>query len=43
LFGINGRGAVKTATELLGRSWKMRQESRSPRYTTCWEELLEVK
>ena len=38
-----GRGAVKTATELLGQSWHMRQELRSPRYTTCWEELLEVK
>ena len=38
-----GRGAVKTATELLGKSWHMRQELRSPRYTTCWEELLEVK
>jgi len=37
-----GRGAVKTATELLGESWHMRQELRSPRYTTCWEELLEV-
>ena len=37
-----GRGAVKTATELLGKSWHMRQELRSPRYTTCWEELLEV-
>ena len=38
-----GRGAVKTATELLGKSWHMRQELRSPRYTTCWEELLEVQ
>ena len=38
-----GRGAVKTATELLGQSWHMRQELRSPRYTTCWEELLEVQ
>ena len=37
-----GRGAVKTATELLGKSWHMRQTLRSPRYTTCWEELLEV-
>ncbi|MBL0229725.1 MAG: DUF4113 domain-containing protein [Moraxellaceae bacterium] len=29
-----GREAVKTATELLGKSWHMRQELRSPRYTT---------
>jgi DNA polymerase V len=37
-----GRGAVKTVTELLGKSWQMRQELRSPRYTTYWEKLLEV-
>jgi DNA polymerase V len=24
------------------RSWQMRQERRSPRYTTHWHELLEV-
>ncbi|HRQ50774.1 MAG TPA: DUF4113 domain-containing protein, partial [Agriterribacter sp.] len=25
------------------KNWKMRQELRSPRYTTRWKELLEVK
>lgn len=34
-----GRGTVKAATELLGSRWQMKQELRSPRYTTCWAEL----
>jgi Domain of unknown function (DUF4113) len=25
------------------RSWKMRQERLSPRYTTRWQEILEVR
>ncbi len=25
------------------RDWKMRQELRSPRYTTRWDELFEIK
>lgn len=37
-----GRGTVKAATELLGSRWQMKQELRSPRYTTCWEELRVV-
>lgn len=37
-----GRGTVKTATELLGTRWMMRQELRSPRYTTSWSELPTV-
>lgn len=40
--GQYGRGAVKTATELMGTRWKMKQALRSPRYTTCWEEVAEV-
>jgi DNA polymerase V len=23
----------------LGRSWTMQQDGRTPRYTTCWDEL----
>jgi len=34
---------VKFATSGTKRDWKMRQELRSPRYTTRWEELFEVK
>jgi DNA polymerase V len=34
---------LKFATSGLARNWKMRQELRSKRYTTRWEELYEVK
>ncbi|QJB56339.1 Y-family DNA polymerase [Pseudodesulfovibrio sp. zrk46] len=39
-----GRDTVKFAASGLGNGpWKMRREMRSPRYTTVWEELMEVK
>ena len=34
---------LKFAAAGLSKDWKMRQELRSPRYTTRWEELFEVK
>ena len=34
---------VKFAAAGITKNWKMRQEMRSPRYTTRWEELREVK
>lgn len=34
---------VKFASSGLKRNWKMRQEYHSPRYTTRWEELYEVR
>jgi len=34
---------VKFASSGLNRDWKMRREFRSPRYTSRWEELREVK
>jgi len=34
---------LKFASSGTTRNWKMRQELRSPRYTTRWEELYEVK
>jgi DNA polymerase V len=34
---------IKFAASGTERDWKMRQELRSPRYTTRWEELFEVK
>ena len=34
---------LKFAASGTTRNWKMRQELRSPRYTTRWEELFEVK
>lgn len=34
---------IKFASSGTKRDWKMRQELRSPRYTTRWDELYEVK
>jgi len=34
---------VKFASTGIKRNWKMRQEFHSPRYTTRWEELYEVR
>lgn len=34
---------LKFASSGTTRNWKMRQELRSPRYTTRWEELYEIK
>ncbi|SFZ94426.1 DNA polymerase V [Flaviramulus basaltis] len=38
-----GKTKVKLASQDLGRTWKMRQEKLSQRYTTNWNELLEVE
>ena len=43
--GINrefGRRTIQYAAEGLKTPWAARCDSRSPRFTTCWEELLEV-
>lgn len=37
-----GRGSLQYAAEGLGRPWRMRQLRKSPRYTTCWDEIPEV-
>lgn len=41
-----GRGTLMLGSAGLckeaGRRWTMRQERRTPRYTTCWDELLTV-
>jgi DNA polymerase V len=34
---------LKFAASGTKRDWKMRMELRSPRYTTRWEEMFEVK
>ena len=34
---------LKFATSGTQRNWKMRQEFRSPRYTSRWDELCEVR
>lgn len=34
---------LKLTSSSATRDWKIRQELRSPRYTTRWEELYEIK
>jgi DNA polymerase V len=38
-----GRDTVVFAASGIDGSWRMRREMRSPRYTTVWKELLEVR
>ena len=38
-----GVSKIKLGSQDLGRTWKMRQERLSKRYTTNWNELLEVE
>jgi DNA polymerase V len=35
-----GRGTIKFASEGFKQPWKMRQDNKSPSYTTKWEELV---
>lgn len=37
-----GRNTLHYAAAGLGRPWSMRQLRKSPRYTTCWQELPTV-
>ncbi|WP_108285769.1 Y-family DNA polymerase [Limnohabitans sp. T6-20] len=34
-----GRGTVKVSTQWAFKDWQMRQERKSPNYTTCWAEV----
>ncbi len=34
-----GRGTVKVSTQGVYQDWQMRQERKSPSYTTCWEDI----
>jgi DNA polymerase V len=38
-----GSGTIRFASEGIRQDWKMRSDLRSPRYTSCWDELLVVK
>ena len=38
-----GRGTVAYAAEGLRKAWRMKQEHRSPAYTTRWDELPVVR
>jgi DNA polymerase V len=39
---LYGPGTLRYGATGLKRKWQMRSEKRSPRYTTCWEELPQV-
>ncbi|HRI26445.1 MAG TPA: Y-family DNA polymerase [Chitinophagales bacterium] len=39
---LMGRDTVRYAVQGFNHNWKLRQLKRSPRYTTCWEELLTI-
>ncbi len=43
LNGKFGRDKVKLAVQGDGKEWKLRQENLSKRYTTNWNEIIEVK
>jgi DNA polymerase V len=43
LNGEFGRDTVKLAVQGNGKEWKLRQEKLSKRYTTNWDEIMEVK
>jgi DNA polymerase V len=34
-----GRGTVKVSTQGAYRAWQMKQERKSPNYTTCWDDV----
>ena len=38
-----GKDKIKLAAQDLGRTWKMRQERLSPRYTTRFNEIITIK
>lgn len=38
----HGQGTIRVGTEALSQDWQMRQEQRSPCYTTRWDQLLSV-
>jgi DNA polymerase V len=38
-----GKESIKLASEGFKRPWKMRQENKSPSYTTDWEQVVSVR
>ncbi|NKB18591.1 MAG: DUF4113 domain-containing protein [Pseudanabaena sp. CRU_2_10] len=38
-----GKDAIKFAAEGMEQLWKLRSQYRSPKYTTCWDDLPMVK
>lgn len=37
-----GKESIKLASEGFKRPWKMRQENKSPSYTTNWKDILKI-
>jgi len=38
-----GRGALTTGAAAAGEIWRMRQDRKSPSYTTSWDDLIRIK
>jgi DNA polymerase V len=38
-----GAGGAFWGGQGIGKQWRMKREMRTPRYTTCWEDLPEIK
>ena len=38
-----GKESIKLASEGFKRPWKMKQENKSPSYTTSWEDILKIE
>ncbi len=38
-----GSGTLRYAASGIEQKWSMKRELLTPRYTTCWKELLKVK
>lgn len=36
---VHGRGTLRPGASGVSKRWAMRSDNRSPRYTTCWDEL----
>jgi DNA polymerase V len=37
-----GKDAIKLASEGFNKPWKMRQENKSPSYTTDWQHIIKA-
>ena len=40
---LYGRGTLRHLSEGLAQPWKMNRSMQAPRYTTSWDDLLQVK
>jgi len=40
---IHGKKSIQYASEIISNRWHMRQQFKSPAYTTCWRELLTIQ